>query len=160
MSLKRQQKKLDHKSVAVQRILAKKLDKFCRYLNSEYHINAGGCCYVTYILASLLKRDGFRFKVVIWSTDKDVYESSFDDVSDSHYHYGILLGGCFINSNGCHGDPTLYETIFSKVRVTDILEHYQEGSWNNCYDKNHNSFIYKILKIFYVNITNSFREEW
>lgn len=158
MSIKRQKKKLNYKSAEVQKILAKKLDKFCRYLNSEYHINAGGCCYVTYVIASLLRKDGFHFKVIIWSTEDDVEENKFYNVCDSHYHYGLLLGGCFINENGCHNDYTLYESIFSKVRVIDILNHYKSNKWNDYYDKNQNSFIYKVIKIFYDNITDSLRE--
>lgn len=156
MSLKRQKKKLDYKSAEVQRVISKKLDSFCKYLNSEYHINAGGCCYIAYILASLLKKDGFRYKLVIWSDDP--INKTFTKIKTSNFHYGILLGGCFINGNRCHNDRTLFETFYSRVKVTDILKHYNEKSWNNYYDRKQNSFILKMITIFYDNLTEGLRK--
>lgn len=144
----------------VQRIVAKKLDGFCKYLNREYSINSGGCCYVAYILASLLKRDGFRFKLIIWS--RDPLDKTFTNVKYSNYHYGILLGGCFINGDGCHNNDRLYEEFYSKVRVTDILDHYNKNlkkdRWNDWYNIKQNPFIYKMLNMFYVNLTKGLRE--
>lgn len=160
MSIKRQKKKLDPKSKDIQRFVAKKLDRFCRYLDSEYNINSGGCCYVTYLLARLLKRDGFHFKIVVWDdVFSETISNKFTSLLHSHRHYGILLNGCFINEAGYHNDTFLEEIKFSNVRVIDILEHYKLGSWNACYKKSQNSYISKMLEMFYDNLTKNLREK-
>lgn len=156
MSLKRQKVRLNYKSLEVQRIVSKKLNEFCKYLDSEYDINCGGCCYIAYILASLLKKDGFRYKLIIWS-DHPI-SKTFNKIKKSNTHYGILLGGCFINESGYHNNKYITETFYSKVKVTDILKHYNEKSWNNFYDKGNNPYILKVLTNFYDNLTESLRK--
>ena len=157
MSLIKLRKKLNPKSSEVQEILVERLNKLCEFLDLEYDINAGGCCFVTYCLARLLSRDKFRFKVVIY--EEEPLENKFDEVSGSHWHYAIELGNLIINDYGCEHDHTLYKNVYKGVKASQILEHYQTRGWNNLYNSNKNSFIFKTIKVFYNDLTEDLREE-
>lgn len=158
MSIKRQKRKLDSKSKDIQRIVAKKLNKFCKYLDSEYNINSGGCCFVAYLIARLLNRDGFKFKLVVWDGYFDD-SNEFKKLYTNHNHYGILLNGCFINEAGYHNNVYYDEVVFSNVKVTDILNHYKASSWNSRYNKYQNSYISRMIEMFYNDLTENLREE-
>lgn len=157
MSLKRQRKILNVNSNDTKSIVAERLNKLCEFLDETYDINAGGCCFITYCLARLLKRDKFKFKVVIYD-DRRIQEKSFEELDTTHWHYGILLGDYPINDGCCANDSSLIQTTFSKVNISDILEHYKEHNWNHCYNSEKNSFISKTLKVFYGDLTEDLRK--
>lgn len=149
MSLKRQRRKLNTSSL---KILAEKLNSFCNFLNDEYNINYGGCCYVAYCIAKLLSRDNIYFKLVVY----EYYdlEEKFKDVSESHYHYAISLEDIIINECDCEDNDDLYRVDYI-VKASEILSHYKKRSWNSNYDCSKNNFIYKSIKSFYEDFYES-----
>ena len=107
---------MNSKSTEVQEILAERLNKLCRFLDEEYDINAGGCCYVAYCLAKLLSKDKFKFRVIIYE-DYEL-EDRFSEISGSHYHYAIGIGNYTINSAECDEDESFCRNIYYNVRAS------------------------------------------
>lgn len=144
-------------SVAQVKLIVRKLNNLCKYLNREYSINYGGCCYVAYVIAKLLESDDIKFRLVVYSED-EIIENSIEDLYESCSHCSISLeGGLDLNDDGCKKDSSLerYEFI---VESRDILKYYKKCDWNPYYDIHLNPFISKILKISYDNITKNLRE--
>lgn len=156
MSLKKQKRKLNSKSQEVQEILADRLNKLCKFLDEEYDINSGGCCYIAYCLARLLSRDKFRFTVIIYEDYE--CEDKFSELDTSHYHYAIGVGNNVINDADCEDDLEFVKNVYRNVKASEILNHYQARSWNKCYNANKNSFIFKTIKVFYNDLTEDLRE--
>ena len=143
-------------STDVQRALADRLNNLCTYLNDQYYINSGGCCYVAYLIAKLLEHDGFEYKVIVWNTEP-ICEKHFSDFTCNHFHYSLKLGKYYINNMKNSG--RLYRRTFSKVTSEELLDHYDWYSWNDTYDTSENYFISKILKTFYEDFTKDLCEE-
>lgn len=139
----------------MQEILTERLNKLCKFLDDEYDINAGGCCYIAYCLARLLSRDKFKFKVIIY--EDYILEDRFSEVIGSYWHYAIGIGEYTINSCDCD-DDNFCKNVYTGVKASEILTHYQNGSWNNCYNSRKNSFIFKTIKVFYNDLTEDLRE--
>lgn len=156
MSLKRQRRKLNSKSQEIQEILAERLNKLCRFLDEEYDVNCGGCCYIAYCLARLLSRDKFKFKVIIYE-DYEL-EEKFSEVARSHYHYAISIGKYAINAADCDDDDSFCRNVYTGVKASELLSHYQKCSWNDCYNTQKNQFIFKTIKVFYDDLTEDLRE--
>ena len=156
MSLKRQRRKLNSKSQEIQEILAERLNKLCRFLDEEYDVNCGGCCYIAYCLARLLSRDEFKFKVIIYE-DYEL-EEKFSEVARSHYHYAISIGKYTINAADCDDDDSFCRNVYTGVKASELLSHYQKCSWNDCYNTQKNQFIFKTIKVFYDDLTEDLRE--
>ena len=157
MSLKNQRRILDTCSNNTKSIVAERLNKLCKFLDETYDINAGGCCFVTYCIAKLLKQDKFKFKIVIFD-NYPVVGKTLADIDGSHFHYSIMLGDYLINSGDCEENFSFIQSVFSKVKVSDILDHYKTNFWNTEYNKQKNSFISKTLKVFYDDLTEDLRE--
>lgn len=147
---------MNSKSTEIQEILAERLNKLCRFLDEEYDINAGGCCYVAYCLAKLLSKDKFKFRVIIYE-DYEL-EDRFSEISGSHYHYAIGIGNYTINSAGCDKDESFCRNIYYNVRASEILDHYKNCGWNECYNSAKNKFIFRTIQVFYDDLTEDLRE--
>lgn len=146
---------MNPKSIEVQETLIRRLNRLCDFLDEEYDINSGGCCYIAYCIAKLLTSDKFKFKVLIY----DYYPldiKKFDKVIGSHFHYAISLRGGVINPGSFN--TNLCSTPYSRVSASKILKHYERGSWNTDYDLSKNEFVYKTIKMFYEDLTEDLRE--
>lgn len=160
MSIKRFRKFLDPKSKDNQEIISDKLNKLASYLNDSYNINSGGCCFVSYIIANLLREDNFKYSIIVWSRYK--LPKHFESLTEGNFHYAIKLGENIINGEDCHHDDDLYEREYTDINARDILNHYKYvldmRDWNECYDTHLNPFIRKIIKTTYAKITEELRE--
>lgn len=162
MSLKRLQKNLDCKSEYNKELISEKLNNLFNYLDESYYINSGGCCYVSYLVAKLLQRDGFEFNLLIWS--KESLPEKFEYLKYGNYHYAIQLGDNTINGDMMDEelDDDLYKKSYSHINYSKILSHYKKvckiNDWNDIYDKSLNSFISKMVKLTYESITDRLRE--
>lgn len=154
MNLRKQRKRLNTKSTEVQEILAERLNNLCKFLDEEYDINAGGCCYIAYCLAKLLSKDKFKFRVIVYE-DYEL-KDKFSEISESHYHYAIGIGNYTINPTEC--DEDFCRNIYYNVRASEILNHYKNNSWNEYYNSTKNKFIFKIIRVFYDDLTEDLRE--
>ncbi len=141
------------------RLISKKLNNLCRYLNEEYNINYGGCCLVTYIISKLLKKDNFKFKIIVWS-DYNLSVKNFSEINEAQFHYAINLGRYNINSGNCSKISYLHRFIFNDVSPSDILKHYKNNNycWNRSYNTSNNNLVFKLLKISYESFTKNLRE--
>lgn len=123
--------------------LAVKLDDFCGFLSKTFDINAGGCCFVAYVIAYCLEQDGIDYQVGV-CTSLD-YNEFYDIGCDSQNHYFIILDDFNINDDG-ECDYTIYDVSFAE----DLLDHYLECTWNTDYDRSNNEFIEHLIKEVYV----------
>ena len=141
------------------------LSKLCRKLNSlfifldeVYHINSGGCCYVASVLAELLEEDNIDYSTIVYDCDYD----NFYDISCSCYHYAIRIIGaeeyCSI-INGYDEDECDTFSEFEGVTAIDLLDHYKECSWNDCYNIFRNKYIKGLITKFYKDFTYDLRKE-
>lgn len=153
--------KSDYKSKENQYNLIEKLNEVCEILHDKIHINCGGCCYVAYCIAELLERFNIDFSLIIFDRDfnlNKVYD--FYDIKRSMDHYAILLGDS-IEDDIINGDELDYNNYYQSFKVTseDILEHYNEGFWNNMYDVINNEFVHDTLEsIFYEFMENLYKK--
>lgn len=151
---------MDSKSIRVQTTVAERLNNLCKFLDEVYMVNSGGCCYIAYCLARMLSRDKFKFKFIIYEADYPVSVRNLNELVESHYHYGLLLGDKFpINDCECFHDLEIFKTILPKVKPSEILFHYKACNWNPHYNKQKNDFIFKTIKVFYNDLTEDLREE-
>ena len=145
---------MNTKSTEVQEILAERLNNLCKFLDEEYEINVGGCCYIAYCLARLLSKDKFKFSVIVYE-DYEL-EDKFSEISEGHYHYAIGIGNYTINPAEC--DEDFCRNIYYNVRASEILDHYKNRSWNKCYNSAKNRFIFRTIQVFYDDLTEDLRE--
>ena len=133
------------------------LDKLCAKLNEEYYINAGGCCFVTFCIATQLYKYNIPYKVVV------LYDSSvsstelrynfrnntgFATNDDTANHYILQVKGRYINL-GSFNIKYYYVSKASYIKPIEIYNVYLDGSWNSCYDNRNNLRIYReIVKFF------------
>lgn len=109
--------------------LFKKVNELCIYLDSKYHINDGGCCYVAACLAEQLEKHNIPFSIV---------------------HYNIC---------GCHyaikvSDRYLNRCCFKKNEILEYLdwpsnklfEYYNNEDWNETYLRKYNGCVKKYIK--------------
>lgn len=132
--------------------LSKKLNLLCKYLNDEYSINFGGCCYVAYLMASLLKHDGIKYKVIVFDSENFCKRKTFIEDPWDHTHYCIQVDNYLINEDNCEG---LYKVVYKRVTPKDLKKHYFRSSWNDTYDVTNNSFIEKIIRTSYEKFKKS-----
>lgn len=154
MNIKKRKNLLESKKD--KRILVEKLNKLCIFLDKEYKINSGGCCYLAYCLADLLSHDGVKYDIIIYE-DYEISES-FKELSESHYHYALKVDKYIINSMGLEKDKGICRNIYNKVTTKDILNHYNASEWNRSYDSSKNVFIQRIIKSFYSDFTDDLRK--
>lgn len=139
--------------------IATTMHEVCNLLDTLYDINCGGCCYVAWCLSSLLTEDNINYNVEVVSNYEELESCSFfDDLDDAHSHYGISIGGYYINITDCDINDAMYHNSFENVTPDDLKKHYDINYWNSCYDIDKNDFIYNIIKQFYYECTESLRE--
>ena len=68
--------------------LFNKINSLCDCLNTIYHTNSGGCCYVAYVIAEILEREDIQFEVLVSESryEDEGYPDDFEDIDDSVYH--------------------------------------------------------------------------
>lgn len=158
MNTKKHIKKLNPCLDKNKRLISRKLNNLCEYLNKEYLINYGGCCLITYFISKLLKKDNFKFKVIVWS-DYCLSANNFTELNSSQFHYAISLGRYNINSDNCSRNTYLHRYVFNDVNPSDILKHYKRNKWNSTYNTSYNDLISKMLKMSYNAFTENLRKE-
>lgn len=156
MNTENKNQKFSLNSENVANNIAWKLNALCRFFDTTYDVNCGGCCYLTYCLAKLLDYDGIPYQVVVVSDDCDDLEDceTLSDIPCSCSHYGICIHDLYINIESYDLD-SCYVKYFTNVDPDEILEHYENGDWNNCYNTSKNELIWETLKTFYYDFTEN-----
>lgn len=139
------------------------LDSVCKCLDSIYSINNGGCCYIAYIIADILSKEGIEYEVIVLPADKD--EEMPDDFTDIdcsafHVYIGVSLEDGFytINNMADEDIDNLPEYHYLEVSTQEILNYYKRGNWNWLYDTVRNKFIKYIINLLYDNFSSSLRK--
>lgn len=152
MKLRRRMRNLDLTSPSVCKILSERLNKFCEFLDDEYQINSGGCCWITYCIAELLEKSNIYYSVELCSYNdiEDIIYLNELEESVSHYFLSITDSEgevYYINQSGFESDYTIYD-----VDKDDILHHYKIHDWCCSYNHSKNKIIKSLLKTFYIDL--------
>jgi len=114
------------------------LNRLFTFLDKNYNINWGGCCWLTYCLANNLERLNIPFSLVIYDGDGNAEEArnniierncAFPTGDKTAAHYTLKVKGLGI-LNKSFG-PLI---VVSNIDSEDILWIYEEGDWNECYN--------------------------
>lgn len=124
--------------------LVETLDSVCKYLDSKYEINNGGCCYVAYIIASFLDKYNISYSLEIES-DSEVNEFNYQDETFYHYYLKVNKFG-YVNKLEFEEE---YHFSLDNVNSENIKQLYDNGFWNDDYDISNNRKVKrKIYSIF------------
>ena len=143
--------------------LRRSINRLCDFLDAEYNINCGGCCFVAYEIAKHLDRLGLKYTLKIYDNcGKDLSaintevrkkrknnsdrESVVGDYSCAHY-FLWLEGAGSINNANCFTDWGTYS--ISNINHTHIRWIYRVSVWNDIYDTSNNSKIKKIINSYF-----------
>ena len=126
------------------------LNRLFTFLDKNYNINWGGCCWLTYCLAYNLERLDIPYSLVIYDGEGDSEEAynniverwtSFPTGDETASHYTLKVRGLGI-LNKSKGDPFI---LVHDVDSEDIRWIYDEGSWNECYNSRLNDEIKNLV---------------
>lgn len=130
--------------------LKTELNRLFSFLDKNYNINWGGCCWLTYCLAYNLERLDIPYSLVIYDGEGDSEEAynniverwtSFPTGDETASHYTLKVRGLGI-LNKSKGDPFI---LVHDVDSEDIRWIYDEGSWNECYNSRLNDEIKNLV---------------
>ena len=115
------------------------LSRLFTFLDKNYNINWGGCCWLTYCLAYNFDRLNIPYSLVIYDGEGDADEArnnildrvnSFPTGEYTASHYTLKVKGLGI-LNKSQGDPFI---TVPDVDSEDIRWIYDEGDWNCSYN--------------------------
>lgn len=144
--------------------LRKSINTLCRFLDKEYYVNCGGCCFIASVIAKHLDRLGISYKLIAYDYfDKDLdfvqYEVSnkvknksiLKSVTGNHTcnHYCLFIEGAGEINTGNIDNESLVRYEIQVVNSSNIRWIYKNGEWNNDYDTNNNKTIKNIVKSFF-----------
>lgn len=130
--------------------LKTELNRLFTFLDKNYNINWGGCCWLTYCLAYNLERLNIPYSLVIYDGEGNSEEAynniverwtSFPTGDKTASHYTLKVRGLGI-LNKSKGDPFI---LVHDVDSEDIRWIYDEGSWNECYNSRLNDEIKNLV---------------
>jgi len=131
--------------------LKTELSRLFTFLDKNYNINWGGCCWLTYCLANNLERLNIPFSLVIYNGEGNAEEArnnimertpAFPTGCETAFHYTLKAKGLGI-LNKSKGDPFI---LVKDVDSEDIRWIYDEGNWNECYNSRLNDEIKNLVE--------------
>lgn len=139
------------------------LNSICSCLDKLYKINSGGCCYIAYIIADILYKEGIDYEVVVIPEEDSELPDEFEDIDDSAYHVFIQVKldgeNYLINSGDCSIEEENEAVSYEDVTPEDILKYYEGFHWNWVYNTVKNKFVKYVINLLYDNFSGSLREE-
>lgn len=148
-------------------LLVHRLNGLCRFLDTNYSINSGGCCYTCYLISKKLEELNIEYKLVIADCEFDdgdlglsqeiqhaIKSRDLDSICCGDYvssHYMIKVDNKIINPD----DSIDESTVDVDVNSEDIKWIYNTGDWNSSYDIRLNG----ILKSYINTLFNAFKIE-
>lgn len=127
-------------------------------LDTIYDINAGGCCYIAYIVAEELEKRNFNnFSLRIYNdyvlNEEDCFENIENDVEDfpiysyTASHYVLVYDDIEINPDAAA--EYLEYVDLHDVDSNFILDICNKGDWNCVFNHNNLTFIRRFIKIIF-----------
>lgn len=138
------------------------LNRACHNLDKDYCINEGGCCYVAYVIAKLMRRydagdyylsiinDGLKETSQLEeNTKKHIKKADDKNIlirGGTCNHYHITINNKRINGCGYFwNNKNLFRADLS-IEPKDILWIYHNGYWCDTYDKKYNLRVYNVIE--------------
>lgn len=122
-----------------QKLIVSKLDALCQKLDDSYNLNSGGCCYVAYCLAKVLRRVKIPYNLVIFQNSEDIdFHNYKEDLMErkplyTYSHYAIEVPDIgTINVEERH--KLRVSLTISNLLPKDIYYIYKTGDWNTYYN--------------------------
>jgi hypothetical protein len=131
------------------RKLKTELNRLFSLLDKNYAINWGGCCWLTYCLADNFERLNIPYSLVIYDNGRDAEEAQdnimnrrieFPTGDATAFHYTLKVRGLGV-LNKDDGNCIVIDSVNSE----DIRWIYDEGDWNECYNKRLNNEIKNLV---------------
>ena len=124
--------------------LFNKINSLCDCLNTIYHTNYGGCCYVAYVIAEILEREDIPFEVLVSEPryEDDGYPDDFEDLDDSVYHICLEakpIKDTYRINVGTYSEEEYFH--YNNITSQDIYNFYTNNVWNSFYEMAKNKFI-------------------
>lgn len=127
-------------------------------LDTMYNINAGGCCYIAYIVAEELEKRNFNnFSLRIYDNyvlnEEDCFENIENNVEDfpiysyTASHYVLVYDDIEINPDAAA--KYLEYVDLHDVDSNFILDICNKGDWNSVFNHNNLTFIRRFIKIIF-----------
>lgn len=137
------------------------LNSICDCLDYIYSINEGGCCYIAYIMADILEREGFKFDVLIIPDPEVDMPEKFSYLTGPTEHVCLrVTTNNDVYLVNCTEDFDEDDYIaYYNVSSVDILNYYKSWKWNWIYDVARNKFIKYVINLIYDNFSSSLREK-
>lgn len=142
--------------------LCKSINNLCDFLDTEYNINNGGCCFIASLLATHLDKLGIPYDLITYSYfEKDLdyiqYEVSSKvknksyrkSVTGNHTceHYSLFIKGAGEINEGDFDNFVRY--VIKDVQGSNIRWIYRNGTWNTDYNTCNNKAVKNIVKSFF-----------
>lgn len=142
--------------------LCKSINKLCDFLDSEYSINCGGCCFIASLLATHLDKLGISYNLIAYDyLEKDLdyiqhevsskvkNKSCRKSVTGNHTcnHYSLFIEGAGEVNRGDFDECLKY--VIKDVQSSNIRWIYRNGAWNTDYNTCNNKAIKNIVKSFF-----------
>lgn len=130
--------------------LKNELNRLFSLLDKSYNINFGGCCWLTYCLADNFERLDIPYSLVIYDGEgnsDEAYDNimnrnpAFPSGYETAGHYTLKVKGLG-TLNKSKGSPFI---VVNYVNSDDIRWIYDEGDWNECYNKRLNNEIKNLV---------------
>ena len=126
--------------------LNKKVNEYA----DKHNLFNGGCCYSAYVLASVLKKAGIKYRTVIFQYGDILHETNFNNAINgkcvSHVAIEVkykghmeIIGRCTgIYSYFAHTGEQFKIRKYNGISPELLLEGYQNNNWNTMYNTKYN----------------------
>ena len=143
--------------------IRKSLNNLCVFLQEEYSINYGGCCFIASILAKHLEKIGIKYELVIYEhtrknipeikkelANRKINKGYFNSITgfNTCNHYCLnIIGAGYVNDLGDFDHCVQH--IITEINYKDLKWIYKHGDWNDVYNTDFNTEIKGIVKEFF-----------
>lgn len=152
--------------------LKSSLKSLFNYLDTVFDINAGGCCFVSYVLAKRLESIGENFRLILY--DEDNYLEDFDssDIrrniknrdskgcptgNNTCWHYTLETNDLgIINPSDFLGEKHI---TIKGVSSGDLLWIYEKGEWNPSYNPEVNDIVEENINLIFDAYERIFKKD-
>lgn len=143
--------------------LVKSLNDLCKFLDDNYFVNSGGCCFIASKIAEHLDLNKIPYKLIVEDYCSKDYKAIRSEVramrnnqdSDKSCtgchtcsHYYLQIPG--IGSINQAGEPIDHTYTISHVKACNINWIYETGSWNDTYNPDLNYLIDNYISLCFL----------